>query len=66
MTQNNKILEYMRTHNGITTFDAFAKLRITRLSGRIHELRHSGHNISLVWEESESGARYGRYLLNER
>lgn len=64
MTQNKKIIEYMKANKGITSFEAFAKLRITRLSGRIHELKAAGYPIGEVWEETEE-ARYKRYFLTE-
>lgn len=66
MTQNNKILEYMRANGGITSFEAFAKLRITRLSGRIHELRQMGHKIGMAWEETEDKTRFGRYFIERQ
>lgn len=63
MTQNQKILAYMKENRGITSYEAFAKLRITRLSGRIHELKQRGHKIGMAWEQSEDGARYGRCFI---
>ncbi len=65
MTQNKKIVQYMRDNGGITSFEAFAKLHITRLSGRIHELRNNGYKIGMVWEE-QNGARFGRYFLEQQ
>lgn len=62
-SQNMKVLNYMRTHQGITSMDAFRKLGITRLSARIHDLRDAGFTITMLWETSESGSRYGRYYL---
>lgn len=34
-----KVYEYMKAHNGITSFEAFGKLKETRLSGRIFDLK---------------------------
>lgn len=46
MTQEQRILEYMKTHDGITTLQAYNDLGITRLSARIFDLRAAGHIIS--------------------
>lgn len=35
----DKVYEYMKAHNGITSFEAFGKLKETRLSGRIFDLK---------------------------
>ena len=64
------VLRYLQTHKrGLTSFDAFTKWNITRLSARIYDLRDKGHNIETYWEESknEDGftTRYARYFLHE-
>lgn len=46
MTQNEMILEHMKTHKGITTMEAIEQYGITRLSGRIYELRQAGNVIA--------------------
>lgn len=38
--QRIKIYEYMKEHGSITTMEAFSRFNITRLSGRIYDLRH--------------------------
>ena len=48
MTQNEVVLCHLQKYKGITSMDAFQKYSITRLSGRIHELRKRGHNIVSV------------------
>ena len=45
MNQRTRIYEYMREHGGITTLDAMYDLGVTRLSGRIFDLRKSGVEI---------------------
>ena len=45
MTQNEKVLDYIRTQGSITAMEAFKNLGITRLSARIYDLRRSGINI---------------------
>ena len=44
-TQEEQVLEYMQNHGGITNFEAFNNLGITRLSARIFNLRKQGHLI---------------------
>lgn len=45
MSQNDEILHHLRTHKGITSFEAFTLYGITRLSARIYDLRENGHKI---------------------
>lgn len=44
-SQNYKILKHLLEHGSITTFEAFSKFKITRLSGRIFDLKELGVNI---------------------
>lgn len=60
--QNRAVLEYMETKGSITPWDAIFDLNITRLSGRIQELRNMGFPIVTVME-SNNGKRYARYYL---
>lgn len=57
MTQCNRVLDHLRRYGSITTKEAFELYGITRLSGRIFDLRHAGHNISSTTAEGEN--RYG-------
>lgn len=63
MTQNEMVLEHMRLYGGITSMDAFRSYQITRLSGRIHELRARGYNITTEYEKAKNGAVYAVYRL---
>ena len=47
MTQKERILNYMRTNEGITSMDAF-RLGCTRLAARISDLREDGYKIQSV------------------
>ena len=62
-----RIIEYMKTHNGITSQDAFKHLGITRLSARIQELRQLGYNISTIMIDGKNRygepVRFGLYKL---
>lgn len=62
MTQKQKILEYMRYHEGISTYTAF-KMGITRLAARISELRADGHNIISEYKVSGDNKPYVQYRL---
>lgn len=46
MTQEQRVLEYMKTHRGITALEAYRELGVMRLSARIFDLRASGHVIA--------------------
>lgn len=56
-TQAQRVLRYLKRHVGITDAEARDELGISRLSGRIYELRESGVNIANVWREGTN--RYG-------
>ena len=45
MTQCERILEYMKQNDGITSMDAY-RLGCTRLAARIADLKIDGHRIS--------------------
>ena len=62
MTQKQKVLEYMRYHEGISTYTAF-KMGITRLAARISELRADGHNIISEYKVSRDNKPYVQYRL---
>lgn len=69
MTQCDRVLDFMTNGNGtITTLDAFTKLGITRLSGRIHDLRAKGYGIETVMTDVPNRygekCRVGVYVLN--
>ena len=69
ITQHQKILDYINEHGSITTLEASDKLRITKLTTRISELRAQGVDIIGIHEsyKSESGevSHYNRYFLNK-
>ena len=65
MVQNQQILQYMREHGGISTYDAF-QMGITRLAARISELRHQqGYTIISERKQSENKKPYVLYRLLE-
>lgn len=64
MTQCEMILHHMKTHGSITTMEAFTLYGVTRLSGRIWELRKN-HNIIGTPDTTKSGKKIVRYSLQE-
>lgn len=69
MTQCSKILEYMKTHDGITPKDADREFSCMRLASRISDLKRRGYRISKNMETSKNKAgesvRYARYRLEQ-
>lgn len=56
MTQTDEVLHWLKRRKHISPFDAFVKLKITRLAARIYDLRKEGHEI--LTDTSEGYARY--------
>lgn len=44
-SQCDQVLRFMMEHGSITTMEAFERLKVTRLSGRIYDLREMGYLI---------------------
>lgn len=69
MVQEQRVLEYMKKHDGITSLEAFQHLGITRLSAKIFNLKKQGFVINSKMQQGEN--RYGeithfkRYMLVE-
>ena len=61
-TQENQILNHLKKHKFITSWEAIQEYRITRLSARIYELRERGHN-NITKNDSEKGKRFAEYSL---
>ena len=58
MTQCEMILQYLKDFGSITTFESFKELGITRLSGRIFDLKQQGYEFSEEWLSTKN--RYGK------
>lgn len=69
MTQNERILKYLRDFGSITSLDAMRDLGVMRLASRVCELRQAGYDIVSEDETSKNRygetARYARYRLKE-
>ena len=63
MSQKNRILEYLKKGNSITTASAVDLFKIYRLSERIRDLEKMGHTILREHIITESGTRFTEYWL---
>jgi hypothetical protein len=61
-TQENQILNHLKKHKFITSWEAIQEYRITRLSARIYELREKGFNI-ITKNVTENGKTFAEYSL---
>lgn len=64
MTHKERIYQHLLDNGSITSMEAYTQYGITRLSGRIHDLRKEGKNIISVRERSRN--RYGRMVVYDR
>lgn len=58
-TQWKDVLEYLQTHDGISSMEAWSKFHITRLADVIFKLRKRGYDI--VTEDCTGRNEYGVY-----
>lgn len=65
MTQVQRILQYMKDNDGITSMDAF-RLGCTRLSARIADIKAAGHEVyaERVTVDHKTFVRY--HLMEEK
>ena len=66
MTQRERILAFLEENGSITPMEAFNKLKITKLSTRISEMRADGIGIDgeMVSKKNKYGrTHYMRYTL---
>lgn len=61
-TQEQKIINYMKAHGGITPLEAMEHLHIMRLGARIFDMREKGINIV---NDPIPGTNYARYRLED-
>ena len=66
MTQLDKLMNYLESHDGITTLEATIQLGICRLSERIRELEREGVSVRHDPEKTPNGARVIRYRLDDK
>lgn len=63
--QEEKVLHYLRNHDGMTTLDACSEM-VLAPAKCVQILRNAGYNIETIWKKTETGKRYGVYVLHEK
>ena len=64
-SQNDRLLGWLKSQDGITTLEAMQHLKICRLSERIRELEKRGYTFTRTTEHTEH-AVFTRYRLAPR
>lgn len=63
LSQNDKIMMWLKTNRAINPAQAFTELGIYRLSARIKELREKGYDIRTLMTETKNGeTKYATYV----
>lgn len=65
-SQQEVVLQYLKTHKSLTSLQAFEKWHITRLASVIHILRNQGYNIitaEMTCDTQFGPTTYARYTL---
>lgn len=57
MTQQERVIDYLKENGSITSMQAFNELGVTRISAVIFDLRQSGYDIES--EQTKGVNRYG-------
>lgn len=66
LSQRDKIANYLKAGNTISSMEAFRKFRITRLSGIIHVLIHErGMKVKSIEVQNKS-SRYSVYYMGKK
>lgn len=68
LSQQAQILEYLKSHRGISQAEAIDAFGCYRLSARIKDLRDRGFYVSVIMEDGVNRfgrpTRYARYFLS--
>lgn len=59
-SQKDTVLDYLKKHYIINSFECFMKLQITDLQHAIYELRKEGYNITDQWVQKKNNK--GRFV----
>ena len=69
LTQRMAVLDYLKTHKGITSMEAFEKFGATRLSAIVFDLKKAGFNIVSIRREGTNRfgepTRFAEYRLKK-
>lgn len=70
LSQQAQILEYLKSHRGISQAEAIDAFGCYRLSARIKDLRDRGFYVSVIMEDGVNRfgrpTRYARYFLSKK
>ena len=68
-SQKQEILEYIKKHGSISSWEAYSKLGITQLGARLDQLRKDGYLFETEWvhKKNRNGKKtsYKKYKLYE-
>ena len=63
-SQSMRILRHLQNGNTVSSFEAYERFHVTRLSAVIKILKNDGYAIESEWEQNEDGRKnYKRYWL---
>lgn len=64
-TQREKILDYIREHGSISSWEAYRDLGITQLGARLDQLKKEGYYFETKWAigDGENKKPYKKYFL---
>lgn len=52
-SQKEEILDYIKKHGSITSYEAYQKLGITQLGARLDDLRKRGYDFKTEWAHAK-------------
>lgn len=64
-SQLKKVLEYVQANGSITTYEAFAKLNVTRLAAKIFDLERKGYQFDREVVREDGRSWHIIYSLSE-
>ena len=64
ISQKQRVINYIREHGSITSYEAYKDLGITQLGARIDGLMKDGYSFRTEWENNEN--RYGEQTSYKR
>ncbi len=64
-SQNMEVLNYIKRHGSITSWQAMNELKIMRLASRVADLRRKGYAIITILE-NKNNKSYGVYMFDFR